>query len=602
MMQIFVFIAQSLGDVISLRIVAAKRLLLSQSQSGSSSTIQPATSARKSRNQSSSSSFYAAKLQIFVAVVVISAYKLWKRVLHILVGLSALDRLARQGAIALARTQNYNNSLARDAPAAASQISELTRKLRYNDWLCRRSIWRISNELYLSTALHEELDTIERFATTSSVMTASDLATSVTISLSRRKDISFESPGYVFLERHAVKSHILVKCFENEVGAACAQRADWLPSSSDISTTSSTIAEKSTTATSSHSPKSTTRFSSLEITSLSTSDMFVELWHAVHAAESWPSSLPPLMSRESRAGFNWVTLGFQGFDPTDDLRGTGRFGIIAFHSFVLNHPSRAAQIVVESRSPDIHMDMITTPWYPAALASIHVCAFIARLCATGQLRMWLFFSLAPVDRNSSVPEDKKDGNTREVESCWKLVLDLHSYILFEFHNYWKADVKRRTVKTVMDFEKCFARFCAKLTAMLVMTRPAPFELDNYNFAYASRVHEDWIDWDVACPDDGAVDAYYPGGGKSSRSMRLGKEDEYIVRPVPIGKGGFSGYFSLAAHDDDIFAEDDEDDEVYHSAATYSSAEEDEGRSSALEAFELKNLSRKAEMKAKAKAA
>lgn len=399
----------------------------------------------------------ASRLQFAVAATILILHRASKRALRVIVQSSALERQANSGAAALTVQDG-----------------------KYEKWMARRAVWRVSSELSLSSMLQEQARTIERFASSSSVMTASDLARSITLAICRRKDIAFNSRAHFFLEKYAIRQIVLVKSFETELSNMCSQRADWVPLT----------------------PNQENR---------SSAEMFNELWDAVHAASTWPASLPPLLSRESRGGVNWVTLGFQGLDPSDDLRGSGRFGLVAFHNLLTRHSERAARLIVESKAPDIHIDMVKVAWYPAALASIHVCAYIARLSASGSLRKWLFFSASDPDESNS----------------WQLILNLHAYIIFEFHEFWKADVRRGVVKTVMNFEVCFANFCSILYKKLVVYRPNPLELDEYSVRISASDFQK----------------------NTNNSINVHRNGMYLVRPVPFGIQAFEAYFEIVEEED-----------------------------------------------------
>ncbi|KAK9456335.1 ELMO/CED-12 family-domain-containing protein [Dipodascopsis uninucleata] len=180
-----------------------------------------------------------------------------------------------------------------------------------------------------------------------------------------------------------------------------------------------------------------------------------QIWTTLHEDSSWPEwASAGAVSRGSRGGVNWVTIGFQGLDPTDDFRGSGRYGLDCLFSFVENHTLSACEIIVGSRSPEIHLDSVRAAWYSAALAGIHVSAFILELGDTVELRHWLNTCIMIKWQMSS-----------HVSGNWvrELMDELYGYIFIEFHKVWKNEVKLGTIKTILDFESAFRRFKNMIT-------------------------------------------------------------------------------------------------------------------------------------------
>ncbi|KAK9467444.1 ELMO/CED-12 family-domain-containing protein [Lipomyces arxii] len=336
------------------------------------------------------------KIQTFGTVFFLSLYKVYKRILHYLWGGCTIDRICKLG--------NSEDRRAALANAAA-----------YHRLLTRRAVWLVDLEFILSDELFEERQTIDQYSHSPAVLDGDDLAKTLTLSVCRLKGMDITKPASKFLEK-SVRQILLIERLRVELMDLSREKVEWNDANKQLT----------------------------------------EIWSVLHGHSYWPSSAnTAAVSRRSRGGHNWVTLGFQGVDPSDDFRGTGKLGLHFFHHMCLHHTGHMARIIVQSRSPEIHLDTLRTPWYPAALVSIHITSFIARLVYTGELRLWIICSM----QSNSTSED-----------LWDLLANLHSYVYMEFHRFWQNEVRKRTVRTIMDFDKCFASFTHKME-VVVQKRP-----------------------------------------------------------------------------------------------------------------------------------
>ncbi|KAK9452362.1 ELMO/CED-12 family-domain-containing protein [Limtongia smithiae] len=507
-MRFVTFVLQAAGDSLLRRLVELHRAIASaQGASGGARDEAVVTGSRKTAPT-------ASRWQVLLAAVLLPLYTLWRRVLQALLGSCMLERLGTLGYVATLRA---SSSHATNSDVAASR--------HIHTWLARRAAWLVDCELTLSDELTEERATIQRYAeTTPPLMERSAMARSVALSICRRKDIPVPGPANTFLVA-ALQQVLLIERFNEALAAACRTSVEW---------NGATALE------------------------------FGGAWDAVHAAATWPPSAnEAAVSRESRAGWNWVTLGFQGADPADDFRGTGEFGLRCFVHFATRHASRAARVIAESRSPDIHIDTIATPWYPAALASIHVSAFLARLCTAGggcQLREWMLFCTGP---------------TSEEAELWVLLEELHSFIMMQFHAYWRYScrVPGGTVKTVMDFERCFAEFCGRMTTLLVKRRAWPtIRVPTTTDAYTARKQ--------------SGDVYAAAVDRLESYMYL-MPDGFTFADVPYGAAEFARYFEVVRREDSARAE-----ELLLGEASDDASNEEEKDDEEEEIYELARLRQK----------
>ncbi|GAA5917676.1 hypothetical protein JCM6882_008320 [Rhodosporidiobolus microsporus] len=198
-----------------------------------------------------------------------------------------------------------------------------------------------------------------------------------------------------------------------------------------------------------------------------------ELWHTLRPERELPAMV----------GKHWQELGFQNTSPSTDFRGVGLLGLHCLLLFARTYGERAAEIVDESVGAGER-------WYPLALASLHMTAFVLDLARSRDLQLFLLRSLqtpslasssppsarspdlasdaiplsstAPLldlSYSDAAPADRQPSNSHAGSPTIDLepLLSLSSDLLLLFHAHW-----RQGTFTVMDFETTSRAFQAAL--------------------------------------------------------------------------------------------------------------------------------------------
>ncbi|KAK9367113.1 ELMO/CED-12 family-domain-containing protein [Lipomyces kononenkoae] len=484
----FILFSQALGDSIISSLLTRKRELESDRipspisspvafLSPSASTTNLRVQLQQQRQQRNMSVWY--KIKFLWTAFWLSGYKALKLVLRKIFGTSAVYRICRHGLAEEVRARQPN------APS-------------YHRLLSRRAVWLLDSEMILSNELVDEKLAIKQYAMSPAMMERIEMAKTIALSICRVKNIDVTKPTASYLEKMLAQI-LLVERFVVEVVDLCGEKVEWDDSSEKL----------------------------------------IELWSVLHSHRYWPQwANYAAVSRESRAGKNWCTIGFQGLDPCTDFRGMGKMGLYFLHQMCMLRTGRAVKIILESRSPDIHLDTAHTPYYPAALASIHVSRYISRLLYAGELRLWLLTSM------------ESNSNMRDL---WDMLTHLHCYMWIEYHKFWRHQVRRGVVSTVMDFEKCFELFKHKMTGA-VKHRPSM--------------------WTSRYPTLANLPQYY--------YRRLFPQD-YFFASLPYGQVEFDAYFDSVEREDELvesekarwMAARSEDDDVSEKTAVDDEYELDE---------------------------
>ncbi|TNY19922.1 hypothetical protein DMC30DRAFT_417474 [Rhodotorula diobovata] len=126
------------------------------------------------------------------------------------------------------------------------------------------------------------------------------------------------------------------------------------------------------------------------------------------------------------------------------------FQLDAFLHFARTYGDRAAEMVDESVGGGEH-------WYPLALASIHVTAFVLDMAKNRDLQLYLLRSLPPpsVDTNDNSPSPTSSPSPPSLDP----LLSLSSSLLTLFHAFWLSHQPR---PNVMQFESIFRDFEARM--------------------------------------------------------------------------------------------------------------------------------------------
>ncbi|GAA5890958.1 hypothetical protein JCM8208_003107 [Rhodotorula glutinis] len=165
--------------------------------------------------------------------------------------------------------------------------------------------------------------------------------------------------------------------------------------------------------------------------------------------ELWGLLRPERSEWRELKGKEWQEVGFQNVSPATDFRAVGMFGLDAFLHFARTYGERAAEMVEESVGGGEH-------WYPLALASIHVTAFVLDMAKKRDLQLYLLRTLpAPsIDTDSPSPLPSSAPST-----TLEPLLSLSSSLLTLFHAYWLSHQPR---PTVMQFESVFRDFESRM--------------------------------------------------------------------------------------------------------------------------------------------
>jgi hypothetical protein len=103
---------------------------------------------------------------------------------------------------------------------------------------------------------------------------------------------------------------------------------------------------------------------------------FDEATHGDLLKRLWKAGLDGPFERRSQ---KWQLLGFQGADPTTDLRACKLLGLKTLVTFLETSP-RHAEAILESRRITGDFDPRKPGFYPVACAGIEVTAFLCELC------------------------------------------------------------------------------------------------------------------------------------------------------------------------------------------------------------------------------
>ncbi|KAK9480094.1 ELMO/CED-12 family-domain-containing protein [Lipomyces japonicus] len=428
------------------------------------------------------------RLIIFNLNICLAAYKAWKKILNLILGVSTLDRLCRIGFLEDVR----------------SRKNDCATELAFRRSMTRRAVWLIDCELILSTELAGQVGSMRHYGITAAnsnekngpnnerMQEAQKIAKSICVCkrITISGGVNF---AYSFLTRAVEQIMLMDKVFA-DVAAECRTAVPLMTTAATDTVTN-------------HSNGLT-------------DEILVEIWNSMHEHAAWRAATMAHGKKDSRGrgGRNWITLGFQGLDPASDFRGTGMFGLNVLHAFAAWHASRAVTVVLESGSAaaDDDADAVLRPWYAAALAVIHVASFVARACSEGQLRLWMLSCMTPT--TAAKDEDKEEAQ------LWTLLLSLSCFLMSEFHAYWMHAVRQGMVKSVMDFEQCFTRFCKQMICRL-QQRPLAWNRSLITIS-----------------------------GMTSLKLH-GSSGEYVISNVPQDLQGFANYFQVF---DDITGRDHQD--------------------------------------------
>jgi hypothetical protein len=164
--------------------------------------------------------------------------------------------------------------------------------------------------------------------------------------------------------------------------------------------------------------------------------------HVSLLEELW-SNLRPGVSRQGPS--DWSELGFQGLDPSTDLRGMGLLGLVQLVYFSARGQGAEAQrVLVVSHHP--------RRFFPLAATGINVTAFVMELFLETRLHRAIFDrfeAVALLDSSSSA--DGPSTDRLVVDSTCEAVHEIYCAVYREFARLWEE----RDPRDVMAFPDVF---------------------------------------------------------------------------------------------------------------------------------------------------
>lgn len=145
-----------------------------------------------------------------------------------------------------------------------------------------------------------------------------------------------------------------------------------------------------------------------------------------------------------RFGSHWERIGFQGTDPSTDLRGAGMLGLLQLLAFISHHQPLAVRI--HALATDERQN------FPLAVTSFQFTGVVLSVLRATRLH----------------------GYSRRCQSMWQAANDLHAALLYHFYVAWKrenatiakfGDIKQRVEAEALASPKTvIERFKAAQTA------------------------------------------------------------------------------------------------------------------------------------------
>ncbi|GAA5922473.1 hypothetical protein JCM3775_005741 [Rhodotorula graminis] len=167
--------------------------------------------------------------------------------------------------------------------------------------------------------------------------------------------------------------------------------------------------------------------------------------------ELWGLLRPERSEWKEVKGKEWQEVGFQNVSPATDFRAVGMLGLDAFLNFAHTYGERAAEMVEESVGGGEH-------WYPLALASIHVTAFVLDMAKKRDLQLYLLRILPASSIDTDTPSPRSSSSSSS-SAALEPLLSLSSSLLSLFHAYW---LSHQPQPTVMQFESVFRDFESRM--------------------------------------------------------------------------------------------------------------------------------------------
>lgn len=145
-----------------------------------------------------------------------------------------------------------------------------------------------------------------------------------------------------------------------------------------------------------------------------------DLWN--HLKPSSPR--PSCKVDDSIQSSDWSDIGFQGLDPSTDLRGMGILGLYQLVYLSKCHPNISCNILRESNHP--------TRYYPFAATGINITAFVTDMLDSTRFYSRILKKLRKYDL-----QDMHSFKAKEIESDGLVFInELYCEVFVTFNNMW----------------------------------------------------------------------------------------------------------------------------------------------------------------------
>lgn len=171
--------------------------------------------------------------------------------------------------------------------------------------------------------------------------------------------------------------------------------------------------------------------------------------------ESLWSNMKPSVRRTTNENTilssDWMTLGFQGNDPTTDFRSLGMLGLYQLVYFSLHRTQTAHMVLEELSKPG--------KYYPFAVIGINISQFVMELFLEHRLHKLLFDNYRNIVMACSTLVRRcpsEDDNC--LNYCAETVHDIYCVVFEEFYMLWVV----RNPADIMSFSDLFAELKANI--------------------------------------------------------------------------------------------------------------------------------------------
>ncbi|KAJ3396374.1 hypothetical protein HDU92_003216 [Lobulomyces angularis] len=162
--------------------------------------------------------------------------------------------------------------------------------------------------------------------------------------------------------------------------------------------------------------------------------------HEKKLLEFW-DLIKPNEALRSKISEQWISIGFQGSDPSTDFRGMGMLGLDDLHYFAKNYPLECQKVLKTSVHP--------TAWFSMAIVGINITSYALNLVRTRSLQLYLY----------------TNGCEKEVYH------EFYCYMFFKFEEEWTKSFYKSPGLTCMDFNNVFKEFQSRIEKELMSFSP-----------------------------------------------------------------------------------------------------------------------------------